>query len=89
MYTTNGPDVISLHFNLSDKCIYILNFDNPVNIEETSTSISVLKCKLAAHLNIQHIVLGEFNFHHKVKKDAIASNAFIENLKELLIITQR
>ena len=47
----DGTDIISMHFNLSDRCIQIDNIYNPVNTEEISAKIPILKHKLAAHLN--------------------------------------
>lgn len=55
-YTTDGPDLISLHLKLPDKCIHI---------HKTSTSIPILKRRLSAHPNEKHIVLGDFNLHHE------------------------
>ena len=88
-YTTDGPDVISLHFNLPDGRINIHNLYNPVNAEEVNTSILILKPKLAAHPNEEHIVLGDFNLHHAAWRWPRALKALIEKSEELLIITQR
>ena len=64
-YTTDGPDTISLHLNLPDRCIHINNVYNPVNAEEICTNISILKHRLAAHPNEEQIALGDFNLHHE------------------------
>ena len=88
-FTTDGPDVISLYLNLPDRCIHIHNLYNPVNTEEVSTSIPILKHRLAAHPNEEHIVLGDFNLHHEAWGGPRASKALIEKSEELLIITQR
>ena len=88
-YTTDGPDVISLHLNLPDRYIHIHNLYNPVNAEETSTSIPILKRRLAAHPNEEHIVLGDFNLHHEAWGGLGVSKTLIEKSEELLIVTQR
>ena len=88
-YTIDGPDVMSLHLSLPDRCIHIHNIYNPVNSEEVSTSIPILKRKLAAHPNEEHIVLGDFNLHHEVWGGPRASKALIEKSEELLMVTQR
>lgn len=80
---------MSLHFNLLDKCIPIYNICNSVNSKEFSTSIPILKCRLAAHPNKKHIILGDFNLYHKVWGRPKASKALIEKLEELLMIAQR
>ena len=64
-YTMDGPNIISLHLNLPDRCIHIHNIYNPVNVEENSTSIPILKHRLAAYPNEEHIALGDFNLHHE------------------------
>ncbi len=84
----DGPDIISLHLNLPDRCIHIHNIYNPVNAEEISTSILILKHRLAAHPN-EHIVLGDFNLHHETWEGMGASKALIEKSEELLIVAQR
>ncbi len=88
-YTTDGSDVISLHLNLPDRCIHIHNLYNSVNVEEVSTSIPILKHRLAAHPNEKHIVLRDFNLHHEAWRGARASKTLIEKSEELLIVTQR
>lgn len=88
-YTIDGPDVISLHFNLPDRCIHIHNIYNPVNSEEVSTSIPILKRRLAAHPNEEHIILGDFNLHHEVWGGPRASKTLIEKSEELLMVAQR
>ena len=88
-YTTDGPNFMSLHFNLPDRCIHIHNIYNPVNLEEVSISILILKRRLAAHLNEEHIILGDFNLHHKVWKGPKASKALIRKSEELLMVAQR
>lgn len=88
-YTTDGPDVMSLHFNLPDRCIYIYNIYNPVNLKEVSTRIPILKRKLAAHLNKKHIILGDFDLHHEVWGGPRAFKGLIEKSEKLLIIAQR
>lgn len=80
---------MSLHFNLPDRCIYIHNIYNPVNSEEVSISIPILKHRLAAHPNEEHILLRDFNLHHEVWGRSRASKALIEKLEELLIVAQR
>ena len=80
---------MSLHLSLSDRCINIHNIYNPVNSEEVSTSIPILKCKLAAHSNKKHIILGDFNLHHEVWGGPRASKALIEKSEELLMVTRR
>ncbi len=42
-YTVDSADVISLHINLLDRQLHIHNVYNPVNTEEVSTSVPVLK----------------------------------------------
>ena len=84
-YTTNGPDIISLHLNLPDRCIHIHNIYNPVNAEKINTSISILKHGLTAHPNKEQIALGDFNLHHEAWKGIGALKALIEKLEELLI----
>ena len=88
-YTTDGPDIISLHLNLPDRCIHIHNLYNPVNAEEISTSIPILKRRLAAHPNEEHIVVGDFNLHHEAWGGPGVSKTLIEKSEELLIVTQR
>ena len=56
---------MSLHINLPNKCIYIHNLYNLVNVEEVSTSISILKLKLAAYPNEEYIVLRDFNLYYE------------------------
>ncbi len=75
-YTKDGPDVISVHLNLPDRCIHIRNFYNPVNKEEVSTSISILKQRLALYRNEEHIVLGDFNLYHKGWRGAKGLKSF-------------
>ena len=65
-YTKDRPDIISLFLNLPDKYIHIHNIYNPVNEEEISTRILILKHRLAAHLNEEQIALRDFNLDHKV-----------------------
>lgn len=88
-YIMDKPHVISLYLNLPDRYIYIHNFYNPVNIEETNKSILILKYRLSAHLNKKHIILEDFNFHHKAWGRPGVSKTPIKKLKELLIVTQR
>ncbi len=64
-YTIDRPDIISLHLNLPDRCIHIHNIYNPVNAKTISTSIPILKHRLAAHPNKGHIALRDFNLHHE------------------------
>lgn len=65
-YIMDRPNFMGLHFSLPDKYIHIYNFHNLVNLEEVNTSISILNCRLVAHLNKENIILGDFNFHHDV-----------------------
>ena len=88
-YTIDGPDVISLHLNLPNKCIHIHNIYNSVNAEETSISILILKRRLAAHPNGEHILLRDFNLHHEAWGGPRASKTLIEKSEKLLIVTQR
>ncbi len=88
-YTTDEPDIINLHLNLSDRCIHIHNIYNLVNAEEISTSIPILKHRLAAHPNKEQIALEDFNLHHEAWEGMRASKALIEKVEELLIVTQR
>lgn len=64
-YITNRPNIINLYFNLPNRCIYIYNFYNLVNIKKTSINILILKYRLDAHLNKEHIIHGDFNFYYK------------------------
>lgn len=88
-YTTDGLNVISLHLNLPDRYIHIHNFYNPVNAEKISTSISILKHRLAAYSNKEHIVLGDFNLHYEASEGPRVSKALIEKSEKLLIATHR
>ncbi len=88
-YTMDGPDIISLHLNLPDRCIHIHNTYNPVNVEEISTSIPILRHRLAAHPDEEHIALGDLNLHHEAGEEMGALKAIIEKSEELLMVTQR
>ena len=59
-----------------------------MNAKEVSISISILKHRLVAHPNEEHIVLEDFNFHHEVWGWPRASKTLIEKSEELLIVTQ-
>ena len=72
---------MSLHFNLPDRYIHIHSICNPVNSEEVSTSIPILKRRLAAYPNKEHIILGDFNLHHKVWGGPRASSTLIEKIR--------
>ncbi len=63
------------------------NLYNLVNAKEVSSSISILKHRLVAHPNEEHIVLEDFNFHHEVWRGPRASKTLIEKSDELLIVT--
>ena len=78
----DGPNIISLHLNLPDRCIHIYNLYNPVNVEETCTSIPILKCRLAAHPNEEYIVLGDFNLHYEAWGGLGVSKTLIEKSEE-------
>lgn len=80
---------MSLYFNLTGKCIHIYNIYNLVNLDKTSTSILILKRKLAAHPIEKLIILGDFNLHHEACGRPRASTTLIENSKKLLMVTQR
>ncbi len=86
-YTMDGPNIISLHLNLPDRFIHIHNIYNPVSVEEISTSIPILKHRLAVYPN-KHIALGDFNLHHEALEGMGASKALIEKSEELLLVTQ-
>ena len=88
-YITDVPDIISLHLNLPDRCIQIHNIYNPVNEEEISLSILILKHRLAAHPNKEEIALWDFNLHHEAGEEMGALKALIEKSEELLMVTQR
>ncbi len=62
----DGPDIISLHLNLPDRCKHIHSIYNPINSKEISKSIPILKHRLAAHPNQKHIALGDVNLEHEV-----------------------
>ncbi len=64
-YTADGPDIISLHLNVPDRCIHIHNIYNLINAKEISTCIPIPKYRLAAHSNEEQIALENFNLHHK------------------------
>ena len=80
---------MSLHLSLPDRCIHIHNIYNPVNSKKVNTSIPILKRKLAAYPNKEHIILGDFNLHHEVWGGTRASKALIEKSEELLMVTRR
>ena len=88
-YTTDGPDVISLHLNLLDRCIHIHNIYNPVKVEEVGSSIPIPKHRLAAYPNEEQIVLGDFNLQHEAWGGPRALKTLIKKSEELLIVTQR
>lgn len=88
-YITNGPNVISLHLNLLNKCIYIDNFYNLVKAKKVTISIPILKHRLAVHANKKHIILGDFKSDLKTCKRPMISKTLIRNSKKLLIATQR
>lgn len=61
-------NIISLHFNMPDKFIYIYNFYNLMNIEKISINILILNYKLAVYSYEEYIILSNFKYHHKVWK---------------------
>ncbi len=85
----DGPDIISPYLNISDRCIHIDNIYNPVNSEEISAIISILKHRLATHPNEEHIALGDLNLHHEAWEGMGALKVFIEKSEELPMVTQR
>ena len=88
-YTVDSADVISLHIKLLDRQLHIHNVYNPVNTEEVSTSIPVLKQRLAKNPHEEHIALGDFNLHHESWGGPDASKTHVEESEELLIAMQR
>lgn len=79
---------MSLHFSRPDGCIHIHNIYNPVNSEEVSISIPILKRKLVAHPNEKHIILGDFNLYHKTWGGPSAFKKLIKKSEELLMVTE-
>ena len=60
-----------------------------MKVEEVSSSIPILIHRLAAHLNEEHIVLGDFNLHHEAWGGPRALKALIKKSEELLIVSQK
>lgn len=88
-YTVHSADMISLHITLSGRELHIHNVYNPVNIEEVSTSIPLLKQILAKNPHKEHIALGDFNLHHELWGGPNTPKTHTEKAEELIIVTQR
>ena len=84
----DSTDVISIHVEFFDRQVYIYKIYNLINAEEISTSILVLKQKLAANPHEEHIAPGDFNLHHEIWEGLEASTAYIEKSEELLLVMQ-
>lgn len=78
---------MSLHFSLPDRCMYIHNIDNLVNLEKVSINISIFKHKLAIYPNKKYIILRDFNPYHEVWGESRAFRVLIEKSEELLMVT--
>ena len=85
----DSPDVISLHIRLLGRQVHIHNVYNPVNAEEISTSVPILKKRLAKNPHEEHIALGDFNLHHESWGGPEASKIYTEKSEELLLVTHR
>ena len=88
-YTVNSADVISLHIKLLDRHLHIHNIYNPVNAEEVSMSIPILKQRLAKDPHKEHIALSDFNLHHELWGGPDASKTYIEKSEKLRKAMQR
>lgn len=86
---TDGPDLISLNFNLPNKFIYIHNLYNPINAKKVNISIQILKHRLSAHLNREHIILKNFILYHKTWEELRTSKTLIEKSENLSIVISR
>lgn len=89
IYTVDSADIINLYIKLLDKQIHIHNIYTLVNIEEISTSISILKQKFAKNLHKKHITLSNFILQYKLWGGLDTSKTYIKKSEELLITMQR
>ncbi len=66
IYTVDSAEVISLFIKLLDRQLHIDNVYNPVNTEEVSTSVPIIKQRLAKNPHEEYIAFGNFNLHHEL-----------------------